>query len=93
MLSVQRNSGVDWDSKEPKGFFRGRDSRQERLDLVRFSKNHSDLIDAGLTNYFFFRDQEQQLGRSKHISFFEFFKVCKPPEVPLFSLQCILFLT
>ena len=75
MLSIQRNSGVDWDSKIPKAFFRGRDSRQERLDLVKFSRNNSDLIDAEMTNYFFFRDQEKELGKAEHISFFEFFKV------------------
>ena len=75
MLSIQRNSGVEWDSKVSKAFFRGRDSRQERLDLVKFAKNHTDLIDAGLTNYFFFREQEKELGKSGHISFFDFFKV------------------
>ncbi|CAF3762581.1 unnamed protein product [Adineta steineri] len=48
---------LSWSKKIPKGFFRGRDSCQERLDLVRLSKKFPDLIDANLTRMFFFRDQ------------------------------------
>ncbi|CAF2045654.1 unnamed protein product [Rotaria magnacalcarata] len=48
---------IPWSKKNPKGFFRGRDSCRERLDLVRLSKKHPDLIDANLTRMFFFRDQ------------------------------------
>lgn len=76
MLSVQGNTGPEWPDKIPKGFWRGRDSRQERLDLIDLSRKHPDIINASLTNFFFFRDKEKQYGpKEKHISFFDFFKV------------------
>ena len=40
------------------------------------SKKQPDIIDAKLTNMFFFRDKEAEVGPLvKHISFFDFFKV------------------
>ncbi|XP_058815635.1 protein O-glucosyltransferase 2-like [Topomyia yanbarensis] len=73
MLSVQRK-GVSWEQKIPKAFWRGRDACRERLDLVGISQKHSDLINASLTNFFFFRDEEEVYGpKVAHISFFEFF--------------------
>ena len=30
-------------------------------------------VNASITAYFFFREEEARLGRSKHVSFFEFF--------------------
>jgi hypothetical protein len=33
---------------------------KERLDLVRLSKKHPDMIDANLTRMFFFRDQKSE---------------------------------
>lgn len=65
----------DWSRKEPKAFWRGRDSRPERLSLVRMSKMNFPLLDAQMTNYFFFRDEEKELGRTPHVSFKDFFKV------------------
>ena len=32
-------------------------------------------VDVGLTNYFFFRDEEMQLGKADRVSFFDYFKV------------------
>lgn len=76
MMSVQGNSPVDWESKIPKLFWRGRDSRQERLNLIELSRNHSQLFNVSLTNFFFFRDQESRYGpKSPHVSFFQFFMV------------------
>ncbi|XP_065083482.1 protein O-glucosyltransferase 2-like [Ochlerotatus camptorhynchus] len=73
MLSVQRK-GIPWKDKEPKGFWRGRDSCRERLDLVRISQRHPDLVNASLTNFFFFRDEEKKYGpKVAYISFFDFF--------------------
>ncbi|XP_055545604.1 protein O-glucosyltransferase 2-like [Wyeomyia smithii] len=73
MLSVQRR-GVPWDEKISKAFWRGRDSSRERLDLVGLSKKHPDLVNASLTNFFFFRDEEVIYGpKVAHISFLEFF--------------------
>lgn len=75
MLSVQR-SKYPWDVKEDKLFWRGRDSRRERLDLVALARKHPDLIEAAITNFFFFRDDEKKYGpKVEHISFMEFFKV------------------
>ncbi|KAI8128802.1 U3 small nucleolar RNA-associated protein 18 like protein [Lucilia cuprina] len=74
MLSVQRSKYL-WGDKIDKLFWRGRDSRRERLDLIDLARQRPDLIDAAITNFFFFRDEEQKYGpRVDHISFMEFFK-------------------
>lgn len=76
MLSVQGNTGPNWDEKIELGFWRGRDSRRERLNLVKLGRQNPDLINASLTNFFFFRDEMEDYGPTvKHISFFDFFKV------------------
>ena len=78
VFSVQANTGPKWKKKEEKGLFRGRDSRQERLNLAAMSLKNPDLIDAKITNYFFFKQDEEKYGKKvKHISFFDFFKVGK----------------
>lgn len=75
ILSVQANTGPKWGQKIEKGFFRGRDSRQERLDLAALSVRNPDIVDAAITNYFFFKQDEKKYGKKvKHIGFFEFFK-------------------
>lgn len=75
LLSVQGNSGPAWEAKKPCGFWRGRDSCVERLDLVTLSRRHPDLLNASLTNFFFFRDKMDIYGpQASHVSFFEFFK-------------------
>ena len=73
--SAEKSFDFHTDLSIHEGFFRGRDSRQERLDLVKLSKENPDLLDAGITRYFFFRDQEKSVGKKDHISIFEFFKV------------------
>ena len=76
MLSVQGNIGKKWEEKIEKGFWRGRDSRRERLKLIDISRKYPDLFNASLTNFFFFKDEEQIYGpKEKHISFFKFFDV------------------
>ena len=76
MLSVQANTGPKWKDKINKAFWRGRDSRRERLDLVVMGRKKPDLYDVALTNFFFFPYDEKKYGpKQKHISFFEFFKV------------------
>ncbi|XP_041375930.1 protein O-glucosyltransferase 2-like [Gigantopelta aegis] len=75
MFSVQANTGPPWSEKSDVAFWRGRDSRQERLDLVVMSRNHPETIDAALTNMFFFKKEPEKYGELvKHISFFDFFK-------------------
>lgn len=76
MMTVQSNSELQWKEKNPRLFWRGRDSRKERLDLIALSKENPDFINASLTNFFFFRDQEAIYGpKAAHISFFKFFDV------------------
>lgn len=74
LLSVQGNTGPMWSNKTSKAFFRGRDSREERLNLVTMSKQNPELLDAGITAYFFFRDREKDLGKAPLVGFFDFFK-------------------
>jgi len=81
MLSVQSSPDTPWDEKNDKAFWRGRDSRRERLNLVKLARQFPDLINASLTNFFFFRDEEATYGpKEDHISFFKFFDVS-----PLYS--------
>lgn len=72
IISVQKGR-VPWEEKQNKAFWRGRDARKERLQLVDLARRQPDLINASLTNFFFFRDQEAKYGKEKHISFFKFF--------------------
>ncbi|XP_040196506.1 protein O-glucosyltransferase 3 [Rana temporaria] len=74
LLSIQGHTGPSWDNKTEQAFFRGRDSREERLQLVRMSTKYPDLLDAGITGYFFFREMEKQLGKAPLVGFFDFFK-------------------
>lgn len=75
ILSVQ-NAKRTWEEKEPIAFWRGRDSRRERLTLVDISRKYPNLFNVSLTNFFFFRDEEVKYGpKQPHISFFEFFDV------------------
>ena len=75
-MSVQGNTGPRWKKKTEKALFRGRDSRQERLDLTVMGRAKPELFDVGLTNFFFFEHDEKKYGpKNQHISFFDFFKV------------------
>ncbi|KAI5736789.1 hypothetical protein M8J76_007072 [Diaphorina citri] len=74
MLSVQGNNHKKWEQKEPKVFWRGRDSNRDRLKLIDIARQHPDLFNASLTNFFFFKSEEEKYGpKTKHVSFFEFF--------------------
>ncbi|GAB1294212.1 Protein O-glucosyltransferase 3 [Apodemus speciosus] len=79
LLSVQGNTGPSWINKTEKAFFRGRDSREERLQLVLLSKENPQLLDAGITGYFFFQEKEKELGKAKLMGFFDFFKFSPLP--------------
>ena len=79
-LSVQKTRGEAWETREPRAFFRGRDSNRERLDLVRLHRNETELFDVALTNWFFFTKEysEEVYGpKAKHVSFHDFFKVMR----------------
>ena len=76
VMSVFGHSHPAWKDKTDLAFFRGRDSRQERLNLVMMSRKHPDIIDAALTHMFFFPKDDEKYGELvKSISFFDFFKV------------------
>ncbi|KAK6632466.1 Protein O-glucosyltransferase 2 [Polyplax serrata] len=75
MLSVQGNTGANWNSKTNKAFWRGRDSSLERLKLVELSRKYPDIINASLTHFFFFRDKEKEYGPTvDSVPFFDFFQ-------------------
>jgi len=77
-------SPTPWEEKEGKGFWRGRDSRQERLDLVVMSRKHPDDIDAKMTRMFFFKHDQEKFGDLvQNIPFFDFFKVFFNVDQPL----------
>lgn len=74
MLSVQGNTKSPWAAKIEKAFWRGRDSRRERLDLIDLSRKYPDLLNASITNFFFFKNEMEKYGpRQNHTSFFNFF--------------------
>lgn len=74
ILSVQKLQWK-WSEKVEKAFFRGRDSRRERLDLIDISRKNPDLLNSSITNFFFFTDEIEQYGpKVGHISFFDFFE-------------------
>ena len=72
MMSVQGNTGPRWKSKIPKALFRGRDSRQERLDLAVLGRSKPQLFDVALTHFFFFKYDEEKYGpKHQNIPFFD----------------------
>lgn len=77
-----------WAEKIEKGFFRGRDSRQERLDLAEMSQKNPELIDAAITRYFFFKEDESKHGpRSEHVPFADHFKFKYQSNHKLFRVR------
>jgi len=75
MMSVQANTGPVWEDKIPRAFWRGRDSRRERLHMVYLSRENKDLLNASITHFFFFRNEESDFGpTTEPISFFDFFQ-------------------
>lgn len=77
VLSVFGKQTIPFESKSSKIFWRGRDSNKQRLLLVHLSKQRPEVIDAALTNFFFFRDQsdlEKYGPKVPHTSFHDFFK-------------------
>lgn len=85
MLSVQHVDVTDdgrrlWSQKIDRAFWRGRDSRRERLNLMDVAATRPELFNVSLTNFFFFRDEEAVYGpKSAHISFMDFFDVSARP--------------
>ena len=84
-LTAQRTRGIPWDQRESRALFRGRDSNQARLDLVKLHRKNTELFDVGITAWFFFKHEEEVYGpKAERISFHDFFKVT---EWPTFSVD------
>ena len=94
VLAVLGTTSPPWRERQEKLFWRGRDSSRERLQLVRLAKQYPHLINASITAFFFFRDQEAELGRAKHVSFFRFFdykyQLCLDGTVAAYRLPYLL---
>lgn len=76
ILSVQGNVEEIWENRIPKVFWRGRDSNKNRLKLIDIAREHPDLFNVSLTNFFFYREQQDRYGpKSDHVSFFKFMDV------------------
>ena len=76
ILSAQRTRGIPWNEREPRVFFRGRDSNKARLEVVKRHRKNTELFDVGITNWFFFTHDEEVYGpKMKAVSFHDFFKV------------------
>ncbi len=73
VFSVQGSAELPWCEREKKAFFRGRDSNLNRLELVRISKKNPDLVNAGITAYFFFPDEGKELGTVDYVSLYKYF--------------------
>ncbi|CAG9853708.1 unnamed protein product [Phyllotreta striolata] len=74
ILSVQGNSNIEWENRIPRLFWRGRDSNKYRLELIKIARNNPDLFNASLTNFFFYKDEEEIYGpKAEYVSFFKFF--------------------
>ncbi|KAL7039519.1 hypothetical protein ACKWTF_000009 [Chironomus riparius] len=74
IFSVQKEKWR-WNEKISKGFFKGRDSRRERLELVLLAKKYANLLNCTITNFFFFKDEISIYGpKTDHIAFTDFFK-------------------
>jgi len=69
-------AGADlpWSDRSEKLFWRGRDSHQQRLNLVRLAQRKPDLIDAHLTALFFSHNDSTLGQLAQHSSFFDFFR-------------------
>ena len=93
LASLGRNE-VAWEDKVETLFWRGRDSNRNRLKLAKISKENSDLINASITAFFFFRDEEAKLGKSPHVPFFDFFnykyQLCIDGTVAAYRLPYLL---
>lgn len=76
ILSVQGNVEDVWESRKPQVFWRGRDSNKYRLKLIDIARQHPDLFNVSLTNFFFYRELQDKYGpKSEHVSFFKFMDV------------------
>ena len=76
ILSAQETQNIRWADKDPRVFFRGRDSNKARLELVKRHRSNTELFDVGIVAWFFFKHEEDVYGpKANRVGFNEFFKV------------------
>lgn len=84
ILSAQETQHIPWADKDPRVFFRGRDSNKVRLELVKRHRTNTAMFDVGIVAWFFFEHDEATYGPvAKRVGFNEFFKV--PTDVITFT--------
>ncbi len=67
---------IPWSERDPRVYFRGRDSNKARLELVKRHRQDTQLFDVGIVAWFFFKHEEDVYGPvAKRVGFNEFFKV------------------
>ncbi|XP_040581700.1 protein O-glucosyltransferase 2 [Lepeophtheirus salmonis] len=72
--SRDHSKNTVWENKINQGYWRGRDSNVERLKLIQLGLRHPKHLNVGITRYFFFKEEEKELGVKEHVPFFDFFK-------------------
>uniref|UniRef100_A0A915Q038 Glycosyl transferase CAP10 domain-containing protein n=1 Tax=Setaria digitata TaxID=48799 RepID=A0A915Q038_9BILA len=72
--SAMGEKHYNWQQKMNKAVFRGRDSSKLRLKVAELSKLYPDLLDVGITRYFFF-NQSKYTTPAETMPFPDFFKV------------------
>ena len=76
ILSAQETQRIPWEDRDPRVFFRGRDSNKARLELVKKYRSNTELFDVGIVAWFFFKHEEEVYGPvAQRVGFNEFFKV------------------
>uniref|UniRef100_A0AC35F7H5 Glycosyl transferase CAP10 domain-containing protein n=1 Tax=Panagrolaimus sp. PS1159 TaxID=55785 RepID=A0AC35F7H5_9BILA len=73
MQNIKGEQFIPWTKKFNKAIFRGRDSNEFRLKVAKLALERPDLIDGGITRYFFF-DEKENTKSVEHRPFNEFFK-------------------
>uniref|UniRef100_A0A914YIK3 Glycosyl transferase CAP10 domain-containing protein n=1 Tax=Panagrolaimus superbus TaxID=310955 RepID=A0A914YIK3_9BILA len=73
MQNIKGQQFIPWSKKLNKAIFRGRDSNEFRLKVAKLALENPELIDGGITRYFFFQESENTKA-VEHRPFNEFFK-------------------
>ncbi|KAL4232394.1 Protein O-glucosyltransferase 2 [Mactra antiquata] len=75
IFSIVGNSPTPWESKTEVGYFCGRDSSQDRLDLVMLARKYPEYIDARFNRMLAFEHDVDKYGDIvEHVPFLDFFK-------------------
>ena len=76
ILSALETQRLPWGERDPRVFFRGRDSNKARLELVKRHREDTAMFDVGIVAWFFFKHEEETYGPvANRVGFNDFFKV------------------